>query len=272
MKTRLLISLLAVVLLSALGCKGSLSASTKTKATSSGDWVALIDEKRAKLDDVPSELRNRDVLRAALDSCSTAECIQTIAVEPAFDAGLAILAVSAHPISVLDLPDRLRNSFLIESAFQAEPRMLYRAPKSWPKNKSAAELSLISRLAFEADHQAIFVLPENQRTAEMLATIIKSKEIVSFLYMHSDDLEKLAWNDNLASKTFQLDHRMYGILPEQYRTFERSKIIVSEKGEWLEWVPREKKFANNGELCRIALRNNDKAAKYVPDYFLYRFN
>lgn len=79
------------------------------------------------------------------------------------------------------------------------------------------------------------------------------------------------WNQKVADLVYNTNWHLYRVIPEKYRTFEMSEDAVTHDGNLLQYVPREMKFLNFGQLCQQALKQTDSAKEYVPAYFSYPF-
>ena len=108
----------------------------------------------------------------------------------------------------------------------------------------------------------------------MWETMIADSSLSDFssdvYWRHNPQFDELdIWDPGLAKRAVWLKASNYALLPEKYRTFELSELALTTDPLLLEYVPRDQKFRDNGYLCRLALKADDNAAQFVPEYFKY---
>lgn len=258
--------LLALLL---LGCAGRQEA---PKPRTAHDWAGYIRQ-GGNIRDVPMELRTKEVIKAYFDSAegklSAGAMMSVVEGLPDFDYDTARYAVSVKPTLVGYLPGGLRTPEIYRLAFGKDPLVAYRLccdpyyKAKWDSDMAAASI--------DASPESLIWIPREFVTKAMLGRLIGLGLLKNLAGEgRFEELRQAeAWDQSLAISAFQLDWRLYALIPEKYCSYAMSKAAVSKDGKLLRLVPREQKFANNGELCRIALRQT--AAAYVPDYFKFRF-
>lgn len=125
------------------------------------------------------------------------------------------------------------------------------------------------------NYRAINSVPNRKIGNEHISVLLRrdKNELANISDNSSHKLSDLkVWDTTLAQAAFQKNPALIIIIPKQFRSYEMYKKAVSKDGMLLSEVPWKMRFKNNGELSRLAVRNNDAAAKYVPKYFMFDFS
>ncbi|MBI4054363.1 MAG: hypothetical protein HY397_03485 [Candidatus Doudnabacteria bacterium] len=222
---------------------------------------------------VPASERSREVLRAYLEhhlktgrDNDAGFYVKNVVDEPNSDESLVNLALHLKPSVAVVIPPAKLPQGMLRLLVDLQRDDLITKLNRWSPD--------LAEYAFAKRREAIWDLPPEMTSGKMIQILIR-EDLQKFLkntsHLRSYFANLPGWTPRLAKDAFRRNWQNYRVIPERFRSYEMSRVAVSNDPGMLCEVPWEQRFTNNGELCQLALRKSSDAKHCVPEYFRFNF-
>ena len=199
------------------------------------------------LENVPEELRTPELCELAVNVNKKA--IQYVPPKVLNYYKLCKIAVSYYGYFLSLIPEKLRIGELCDIAVSNDGLSLRYVP-------SKLRTEELCELAISKDARSIQYVPIKLRTEKLCKLAVSA--IPGTIKYVPTDLKKY---DEILDDTVSTNGKALIFIPEEFRTFNRSKVAVFNNGDALKAVPL--KF-RTPEICEVAINNGHFVLKYVP--------